>query len=108
MTMLAFDRKTRDACNKNRNLIVPHYLMAAYAYYELDQPIMTDATFDELAKQGLQHWDTIEHQHKHLLSKDMLAAGTFILGDNKWPSVVVGAVGSLLRPKRKTKRKRKA
>lgn len=104
MTMLTHDRKVRDLCDKNANLIVPNYLMAAYAYYELDQPIITDATFDELAKQGLQHWDTIEHQHKHLLSKNMLSAGTFIPGDNKWPSVVVGAVAALVRP---TRRRRK-
>ena len=105
---MSIDRKAMTACKKNPNMIVPFYLMAAYAYYELDQPIMTDATFDELSKQGLKHWDTIEHQHKHLLNKDMLAAGTFILGDNKWPSIVIGAVADVTKPKPKKRRKRKA
>lgn len=94
-TAKTFDRKARDKCAKNLNMVVPFYLMGAYAYYELDDPIMTDATFDWLAQIGNQHWDTITHPHKHLLTKDMLEAGTFILGENKWPSIVIDAVRGL-------------
>ena len=41
------------------------YLMAAYAYYVEDDPIMSDWHFDMLAKYLLENYDTIEHQHKH-------------------------------------------
>lgn len=66
------------------------YLMAAYAYYKDDDPIMADYQFDDLAKYLLDRIDSLpDHPHKHLLSKDDLRAGTY-LGD--YPSIVRGAL----------------
>lgn len=64
---------------------VAWYLIAAYCYYELDNPIMEDREFDDLAKALLLNFDTIEHMHKHLLSKEMLEAGTYI---GQYPEIV--------------------
>lgn len=71
---------------------VPYYLMAAYGYYELDSPIMTDAAFDKLSKLLAEHYDEINHPHKSLITKDMLDAGTYI---GSYPEMVKGGYGAL-------------
>ena len=81
-----------DNIESNINLTIPWYLMASYAYYVEDNPILSDSMFDKLAKKILKEWDKIEHYHKEYLSKDMLEAGTFI---GKYPSRVQGAVESV-------------
>ena len=68
--------------------------MCAYAYYELDKPLISDDEFDSLAKEILNNWDNIEHMHKYLLTKDMLEAGTYL---GEYPNLVRGAVGDYMR-----------
>jgi NAD-dependent DNA ligase len=68
--------------------------MCAYAYYELDKPLIEDFEFDALAKEILNNWDNIEHMHKYLLTKDMLVAGTYL---GEYPNMVKGAVGNYIR-----------
>ena len=68
--------------------------MCAYAYYELDKPLIEDFEFDALAKDILDNWDNIEHMHKYLLTKDMLVAGTYL---GEYPNIVKGAVGNYMR-----------
>ena len=77
---------------KNINMMVPYYLMASYAYYVEDDPIFSDAFYDNLAKTILAVWDSIEHRHKHILNTDMLEAGSFV---GEYPSIVSGALESL-------------
>ena len=68
---------------------ISRYMMASYAYYVEDDPIISDAMFDQCAKSILEHWDTLDHPHKHLLSKEMLEAGTYL---GKYPEIVKSAV----------------
>ena len=68
--------------------------MCAYAYYELDKPLISDTEFDLLAKDILSNWDNIEHMHKYLLTKAMLEAGTYL---GEYPNMVKGAVGNYMR-----------
>ena len=65
--------------------------MCAYAYYVEDDALITDAEFDELGKWLLKNYDSVEHMHKHLVTKDDLNAGTYL---GKYPSMVAGAVRS--------------
>lgn len=58
------------------NRLVPFYLMSSYLYYKEDKQVFTDKDFDKLAKRLLDNWDSVEHIHKHLLSKEDLQAGT--------------------------------
>lgn len=60
------------------NMTIPWYLMASYAYYVEDNPIISDSVYDELAKKMLDNWDIIDHRHKSHISKDMLSAGTYL------------------------------
>ena len=73
---------------------IAKYLMCAYAYYELDNPLISDTEFDLLAKDILNNWDNIEHMHKYLLTKDMLVAGTYL---GEYPNMVKGAVGNYMK-----------
>tara|TARA_R100001460_G_scaffold25725_5_gene51838 strand:+ start:2083 stop:2343 length:261 start_codon:yes stop_codon:yes gene_type:complete len=58
------------------NRLVPFYLMSSYLYYKEDRQVLTDGDFDRLAKRLLDNWDSVEHMHKHLISKEDLQAGT--------------------------------
>lgn len=71
------------------NLTVPWYLMASFAYYEDDDPIIEDTTFDEMSKYMLENWSKIKHIHKRHITKKDLEAGTFL---GVYPSRIPGAV----------------
>lgn len=80
---------------ENPNLVVPWYLMASYAYYELDDPFLPDADFDALASYALEYWHEVEHRHKDLITEDDLRAGSLMRRD--FPEIVKGATHLLLR-----------
>lgn len=86
------DKTCCEMVDTNINMTVPWYLMAAYAYYVQDDPILSDARFDRMAKTMLNRWDEIEHIHKHLISKSDLESGTYL---GEYPSRIEGAVKSL-------------
>lgn len=77
---------------KNINMMVPWYLMAAMAYYQEDDPILSDSFFDNMAKTMLEVYDDIEHYHKHLVTKKDLDAGTYL---GEYPSIIKGALADL-------------
>ena len=70
---------------------IAKYLMCAYAYYEQDDPLISDQEFDELATFILENYDAIDHPHKHLVTKENLEAGTYL---GEYPNMVIGAVKS--------------
>jgi hypothetical protein len=94
-------------------MLVPWYLMAAYAYYHLDQSLMSDAEFDEMAIVMLENYESIEHRHKHLITKEELEAGTLLLSLERYPTITKDTAVYLLtlkqehRPKRRLARKNK-
>jgi|TARA_Y100000389_G_scaffold204831_1_gene259985 hypothetical protein len=92
MAIADIEKACMDICDDSINMHIPWYLMAAYAYYVEDNPILEDKTFDMIAKRILNHWDEIEHFHKKCLSKDMLEAGTFL---GEYPSRVKGALDNV-------------
>ena len=73
-------------------MMVPWYLIAAYAYYKQDNPIFSDSFFDDLAKTLLAVWDDVEHRHKQYITLDMLNAGTYI---GEYHGIVEGALEEL-------------
>lgn len=101
---MTFNSIAKNTIKENKNMLVPYYLMASYAYYKEDDPLFTDALFDDMSKQMLNEWDDIEHFHKHLINKDDLAAGSYL---GEYPSIVEGAVNNFRKQHTKS-RKRKA
>ena len=77
--------------DRNKNMIVPWYMMAAYAYYVQDDPIISDSLFDRMAKMMLEQWEEIEHKHKHHITKSDLEGGSYL---GEYPIIIHGAVES--------------
>ena len=63
---------------------IHRYLMCSYAYYRLDENLITDGEFDELANKILAEYDDWK-DHAHCPSEDDLRASTY-LGD--YPTIV--------------------
>jgi len=95
---MILDKRVIKIITNNVNMTVPYYLMASYAYYEKDDPILSDDFYDKLAKNIIKQWDNIEHYHKHLLSKDMLEAGSYI---GKYPTIISASLESLRKAAKK-------
>ena len=84
-----YDTIAEEIISKNKNMAIPWYLMAAYAYYELDDPIISDAMYDSITFILIENWDQIDHFHKSYLTIGDLQAGTFL---GKYPSRVKHAI----------------
>jgi len=63
---------------------VHRYLMCSYAYYRLNENLIPDGEFDELANRLLEEYDQWK-EHPHCPTEDDLRASTY-LGD--YPSIV--------------------
>lgn len=71
--------------------LIHHYLLASYCYYQLSMSPMTDAAFDRLCKRLQERWDFIDGSvfpHKHLIDLESLEAGTCMLAESKYPTMV--------------------
>lgn len=65
------------------------YLMTSYLYYTCNVSVILDDLYDSIAKTLLKHYDQFDHQHKHLVSKADLEAGTlYHLRGNDYPQMV--------------------
>lgn len=92
MTSLS-DDGAQAMIDKSINMLVPWYLMAAYAYYVLDVPIISDALFDSICRKLDKKWDRIEHVHKVWIDRADLSAGTRM--STVYPSMAKGAACAL-------------
>lgn len=101
-----FDDYAASLFAKNINLMVPWYLMAAYAYYKQDDPILSDHFFDDMSKTMLAVWNDIDHFHKEYITENDLVAGTYL---GKYPSRVEGGLKELrnISKSKKSKKTRK-
>lgn len=60
------------------NLLVPWYLISSYAYYILDDPVITDDLYDRICKELYDALDCfeIDHPHMDLCDMEALKAGS--------------------------------
>ena len=86
------DQRVNELLQKNINLSVPYYLMAAYAYYKEDDPILSDGLFDYIATLILKNYDTITHTHKKYITISDLEAGTFL---GEYPRMAIDSLALL-------------
>ena len=54
------------------DLLVPHYLIHSYLYYELDHSVIADHEYDKLARRIDEEWETIEHLHRSVITRTNL------------------------------------
>jgi len=66
------------------NTCIQFWLSACYCYDVLNEPIMSDKTFDNLYQFIYKEWDNLKHPHKSLINKELLKSS---LGTDftKWP-----------------------
>lgn len=86
--------------DENPNLLVPWYLIGSYAYYILDNPVLTDACYDAICQRLHDALDCfiIEHDHMHLCDFEALAAGSgYHLSEDDYPSRVKSVVARIHR-----------
>ena len=83
---------------KSDAALIPWYLMSSYLYYIQDISLLQDYEYDLLCKEIFERWDSLDHQHKGLLSKGNLQAGTgFTLRDEDYPNIAKNAAMQLAR-----------
>jgi hypothetical protein len=79
------DNSYYESTGRNRHgTPVAMYLMAAYAYYVDDEPIMSDHEFDMMAQNILKEYDKYS-KHPHCPTQDDLRAGTYL---GEYPTIV--------------------
>jgi len=52
-----YEKMCMDSIESNPNMLVPWYIMASYAYYVEDNPLLTDGSFDRLATKLLENFE---------------------------------------------------
>lgn len=75
------------------------WLMACYAYEELDNGIMTDAVFDQLSVYLDEDGLFLSHPHAYLIDLPMMSMGSAMSVTkprNQWPTIIFGATHDLL------------
>lgn len=80
------------------NMVVPWLLMSGYAYHCRDCPLVSDALFDRMVGAAMQHWHTIAHWHKGLITESDLVAGSlYRLGAEDYPTITKDTAALLAR-----------
>ena len=84
-----YDFAARDCFRQNKNTCISWFLSASYAYYIRYDSLLSDEVYDKMAKYILDNYESIEHPHKHLVTKGMLVAGTaFNLKEQDYPTII--------------------
>jgi hypothetical protein len=82
----------------NKSMAIPWFIMASWAYYVEDDPIVTDACYDFVFKFMLTYWKDITHIHKDIVFAALGAGCTTGSGYAiKYPNKIRYAVSSLRR-----------
>lgn len=80
------------------NLIVAWLLMASYAYYIEDDPILSDSMYDKLSRAMAKHYDQIKHWHKPYVPAPE-EGGSVVhlhtLAEYEYPARIVGGLNHI-------------
>ena len=87
-------KTTSDIVEMNPNQLISWFMMASYAYYQLDINLMSDYDFDLMVDRIKKNWDKIDHPHKKLIMKTNLDAGSGY--DIDFPNMVKGATADYI------------
>lgn len=74
--MALHDEYALDCTEQNPDALVAWVLMAAYAYYHLDDPILSDECNDALCKRLYKLWNIVRHPHKALIKRKALKSAS--------------------------------
>lgn len=84
-----YDEVVRECFKKNKNTCISWWLTCSYCYYIRHDSLMSDEAFDKMCKWMLENYDSLEHNNKNLITKEMLSAGSgYNLKAEDYPLVV--------------------
>lgn len=88
------------ALARSPNMLIPWYLMGAYAYQVLDETLISDGLYDRICKELDGLWDTLEHEHKHVIDRAALRTGTssYLAAAGDYPQKTRAAAERILYP----------
>lgn len=90
---MIFDSICRQSQNAGGpNSAVSWWMMACYAYYVEDDPILSDGLFDEICNTIKKNWRKITHEHKRFIDREMVGSGFYV---KDYPDRVMGALRHL-------------
>ena len=91
------DNMVRNLIETHPNLLVAYFLICSWLYYVKEISIISDSLFDEICETLYVHWDDIEHQHKKLIDREALKAGTgYYIPHEKYPGMTRAAAAHLV------------
>ena len=95
--MSEFDHKCLQICRNNNSAAVSWVIMASYAYYIEDDPILSDEVFDGLIKQlGNSFGEWATHPNAIYVTMDRIKAGSlFDVSADQYPFGLVRALHTL-------------
>jgi hypothetical protein len=84
-----------------KSAAVSWLMMASYGYYVCAVPILSDATYDWLARFIANNWDEIRHPHKRFMERESLASTSSLElsaygGPNAYPNIVRASYQALV------------
>lgn len=98
----------RGLVEANPNLLIPHYLIHSWLYYERDLTVISDVYYDKLCHDLMTKLPTLSHPHKYLVEGEALRAGTAYHLRDRYPAIVEHAASRLywkFNPKKDLRRK---
>ena len=84
-----YDEAVRECFKKNKNSCVSFWLVCSYCYYIRHESLMSDEAFDKMSRWMFDNYDKLEHNHKYLITKEMLIVGSgYNLKEKDYPLIV--------------------
>lgn len=84
-----YDQAARECFKGNPNTALSWFILASFCYYCRDVSLLSDSTYDRMAKYLLENWDKVEHVNKDLVDKENLKAGSlYNVGETGYPTRV--------------------
>lgn len=83
---------------ENPNMLVPWYLITSYAYYVLDESVVTDEMYDQICSFLAMEVsaESITHPHLHFCDPEALTAGTGYQ-ITEYPAIAISVANGFIR-----------
>lgn len=81
------DNKAREDFKISRSSVFPWILMASYAYYHEDNPILSDECYDKMCKYALEHYGELsgEHTRRYITEEALRTGSLYHLTQDSYP-----------------------
>lgn len=92
-----------EKCMANPDLAMRNVLICAYAYYELDENLLSDLEYDAMFRFAKANKDKLVHPHKELFIKygcsDDGQSSSLVVPEDEWPTIIKEVAAKLVKEK---------